>query len=1092
MASEMLENDYIGTVLKLDKEKRLIGVYIPKLMPALYDGSAIENKFPTNNGIDYPYTNINISSTVKKINYIWVKPFFKNAALPKIGSKVNIRFLDGSISLGQCWAFDVNGDYDVIDDEKYKKILSFQISDKASDINEEDMININLPNDYTVARSTNDKNITYTIEENFDFYKKGSVSKVITDLQKSMEYFSDNEYKTFTDTISQISSPVDPSNLSNKLINFDNDIIESLDIEEIYNIVKPYIYTFDISTIDTEFNIANNKFKNAESDNEKNQIKRDIIEFVNNYLYTPDHYIDQDFNSIKEVLISKIINTDNLLDAARQYSYTKILLNGLYDIYKEYYGYEEDDAAYWHNGYIELFNANKTVAEAHGLKKQILDSNIRLAFSKAITSTNDNTVQNYISYLKNMFDTTPSIIYQYYQKISERLDSDKQYYVKKYEICSSSDYDDDAFYSDRTYYEPIYIKTNDTAAINGKNYYTVTITFEEETGLNNFEADKTYYIQKSFVCTDTAIQRPLPNVVYYTSLGDNIYEKFTGSDFTQGTVYYIFNETKDDVPIINKSYFICNKTYTSAQNIDSGEYYEAVYVKTSDSDKINDKDYYKPVDPEEYVPYGNNDYYNNNVEYFINVSGNYIPELSENYVIEKTQTEKHYAVFNTIDNVYLPDSIVPKPLTSNVIAESYKFTNFVEEFEKKDSVTNKPVVIDNNYFVTKTIIAHPEFYRMWVDFDDVNNHAEFNYSLPSIASDDVSFSIDTGSDTFTGDSNVVTNKLNELKNENISLTEIERVSTNYEYVLTSDTEPRQNKNYYFVNQSDIYELFSNTEFDQGTDYYELVVSSDNIAVANKTYYDSNGIQQAFVTPKFYIVDYVSGNTADHIYYNPDSDFQEYFGNDIDSSYYERENLYNPTSDVTYDASKTYYIDVDGDKVKLNNVIYYDKINEEYILSTDNTRIYGKIYYTNNGGEYEEYTGEVLESGIDYYEHVAENYIPTTDTSKQPNVTYYKYDSDAGKYIVTEDQFQYYELAATAICQTSDIERDSSKQYYTKVSNTYEIYPYITKIVDAVYYKKLKTEITENNMDLIHIDESREVVITLIDDNVEILSLVVKI
>lgn len=151
MASDLLKGYFIGSVLKIDKETRKLGVYIPKLMPTLSEGSVTSYTLPTNSGLSVGEFKTNVSSTITKINYIMAKPEDWDTPLPAIGSKVMVYFIDSAPSQAIWAVFNPNGDNEVIAEERYPKMFSLTIGGKPIDVSNSDSITITLPEYLTVA-----------------------------------------------------------------------------------------------------------------------------------------------------------------------------------------------------------------------------------------------------------------------------------------------------------------------------------------------------------------------------------------------------------------------------------------------------------------------------------------------------------------------------------------------------------------------------------------------------------------------------------------------------------------------------------------------------------------------------------------------------------------------------------------------------------------------------------------------------------------------------------------------------------------------------------------------------------------------------
>ena len=299
---------YIGTVMKLDKENRKIGVYIPKLMSAMYSGDVSEYSVPTNNGLQDISFSTNINKSVKKINYFWVRPWYKNKGLPEIGSKVAIWFIDGNITLGFCKEFDPNGDYSVIPEESHENILSLNINNNKENIFTNSNINIDLPNYFNIiTKIDDDKNVTFSLQENYNFYEGNSLIDAINNLQKSVKYLTDKTVETFNTTLTSLNSIITSSDeLSIKLktlfsqnksrvltlLSSQNNLLDS----DAY-----YSYGFKLLTLlnDTYTSYTNYTTKYNELDeNNKSKLSLSTELFNNNIEYIYSYFLNSKINEI--------------------------------------------------------------------------------------------------------------------------------------------------------------------------------------------------------------------------------------------------------------------------------------------------------------------------------------------------------------------------------------------------------------------------------------------------------------------------------------------------------------------------------------------------------------------------------------------------------------------------------------------------------------------------------------------------------------------------------------------------------------------------------------------------------------------------
>lgn len=148
-----LDGTFIATVVSQDQLTRELEVYIPKLMPGISEQQKNNLKIRTNlgnNNIKIKYNeNIELGST------FLAKAKDLDEPLPKTGSKVEIKFLEGNIRWAYWDKFNPNGDYNVIDEEKYEFLYSLQIADISSDIYEKDNIEIELPEGFSVIKEQN-------------------------------------------------------------------------------------------------------------------------------------------------------------------------------------------------------------------------------------------------------------------------------------------------------------------------------------------------------------------------------------------------------------------------------------------------------------------------------------------------------------------------------------------------------------------------------------------------------------------------------------------------------------------------------------------------------------------------------------------------------------------------------------------------------------------------------------------------------------------------------------------------------------------------------------------------------------------------
>lgn len=401
MASELLENDFIATVIKLDKEKRRVGVYIPRLMPAIYGATATGHKYPTNNGINITNINKNISATVTKVNYFWVNAKEYTTPLPEIGSTVIVTFLDGTPNIPYWEEFDYNGANQIIEEERYPDLFDLSVNNKNKKIKTSDTIKINTPDNYIITTQTENKNTTFNILENFDFYKQGKLQEVINNLQKSVSYIETKYFKTFIDGIQMINLfETTPEKSSNWFkvtnTNLTNDeavaLLNEIDLTK-YSLLDRYIIEERINQV--KMNIYAGNMNNY-------SLLKDFEKFLSVYNLSISEYTYAEFNKLKTFGIESIDESENLLDAGDNFSYYNKLLLGLKDVYGLY------------ETYLQNFNnLDNSIKQKIRIDSDIINTNIRSAFSKAKNSTNISNVDKYVTYIKNLFPETAKITYKF-------------------------------------------------------------------------------------------------------------------------------------------------------------------------------------------------------------------------------------------------------------------------------------------------------------------------------------------------------------------------------------------------------------------------------------------------------------------------------------------------------------------------------------------------------------------------------------------------------------------------------------------------------------------------------------------------------
>lgn len=171
-----LNQSFIGIVKGYDLEARTVDVFIPKLMPTVPEG---REDITTMTNLSSNNINISYNSNITQTSTITARAKDMDLAIPEIDSRVTIEFLDG-IATECFWdKWNINGDYQVIEEEKYPKQFSFRLNDKQIDVNLDDEIVINFPNIEKIILSEDPNNKKRKI---FDIHVDNSTDEDLTTL----------------------------------------------------------------------------------------------------------------------------------------------------------------------------------------------------------------------------------------------------------------------------------------------------------------------------------------------------------------------------------------------------------------------------------------------------------------------------------------------------------------------------------------------------------------------------------------------------------------------------------------------------------------------------------------------------------------------------------------------------------------------------------------------------------------------------------------------------------------------------------------------------------------------------------------------
>jgi hypothetical protein len=152
---------FIGEVLEIDRTTRRLSVYISKFMTGIAGDQQVSTSIQTTTVQNIEGVNYNTSIRIR--NSMWVLPWDYNEPLPKIGSKVIVFFIEGNPKLGFWDRFNPNNNYEVIDEERYPKLIGLTIGDKELIVNSEDTLNIVLPENTEIVYNEESKEKTVRI-----------------------------------------------------------------------------------------------------------------------------------------------------------------------------------------------------------------------------------------------------------------------------------------------------------------------------------------------------------------------------------------------------------------------------------------------------------------------------------------------------------------------------------------------------------------------------------------------------------------------------------------------------------------------------------------------------------------------------------------------------------------------------------------------------------------------------------------------------------------------------------------------------------------------------------------------------------------
>ena len=290
---------FIGTVVDLNLETRECAVFIPKLMPTLYQNAKLSKEEFTNNGLVLPEFKSKMASKVKKVNYIWAKPTDATDPIPAIGSSISVTFVEGNPEYPIWFAFNPfnNSDY-YIEEERKSHLFDLNLNLKKVILNTEDELNISI-NDHNIEYDEN--NNRYNIISEYERKNNKKPSEAIEELKQNFEKLKDFFITFMKDNIVEKINP----NIATEFIYIDEE--NGIDHPKIYSNFLTHINTLidkyqTFESLMDNYSLANNKIL---------LINELFNTYLNNIVNIDDDVQKIDYKNIFINFVSLLITTSN-------------------------------------------------------------------------------------------------------------------------------------------------------------------------------------------------------------------------------------------------------------------------------------------------------------------------------------------------------------------------------------------------------------------------------------------------------------------------------------------------------------------------------------------------------------------------------------------------------------------------------------------------------------------------------------------------------------------------------------------------------------------------------------------------------------
>lgn len=217
--------NFIGIVKSYNKDTRELDVFVPKLMPGIKEDSN-EVSLMTNLGQLVSNFPIKYNPHVKIASTIRARAKDTEDALPTVGSRVLVKFLDNNPMWPYWEKWNINNDFEVIDEEKYPYYFSLTLNGKSIDVDNSDKIEIRLPEGYEVVTLPGD-------DSKHKIFKVNLKNDIIERLNKLEETVGHKHY---------INKYKDPTG---------NDRVEDVDASGIFKEFDSYKQSITVSNLPT-------------------------------------------------------------------------------------------------------------------------------------------------------------------------------------------------------------------------------------------------------------------------------------------------------------------------------------------------------------------------------------------------------------------------------------------------------------------------------------------------------------------------------------------------------------------------------------------------------------------------------------------------------------------------------------------------------------------------------------------------------------------------------------------------------------------------------------------------------------------------